>query len=141
MKVVDAERAGLGWAGLGDDVGDALLRVLLPGHGRVLQWGVIAWRPRSGAHEAERKPLAAGDSPWGLQRGRALLGCHLSDHLPVTEDTSRAPEEPDAVAGSPLRGTPTTRSRRRTPQRGRRPRCAPGTPRRGRFGSSRGEGT
>ena len=36
MKVVDAERAGLGCAGLGDDVGDALLRVLLPGHGRVV---------------------------------------------------------------------------------------------------------
>jgi hypothetical protein len=48
-------------AGAPAGTGLEVIRVLLPGHGRVLQWGVIAWRPMSGAHEAERKPLVGGD--------------------------------------------------------------------------------
>src|SRR5487761_1589903 len=99
-EAAGSEAPALDGRALGDDVGDALLRVLLPGHGRVLQWGGIAWRPRSGA----------------------LLRCHLSDQLPVTEDTSRAPEEPDTAADSPPRGTRLPRPCRRAPQRGRCPR-------------------
>jgi hypothetical protein len=60
---------------------------------------VIAWRPDSGAQKAGRKPLAAGDSPWGLQACRALLGCHLSDQPPRYGGHLCQPRKPSQVQG------------------------------------------
>jgi hypothetical protein len=52
--------------------------------------GLIAWLSTSGAHEAEAATLAAGDSSWGCGKGRALLGCHISDQPRHTEGFAHA---------------------------------------------------
>jgi len=91
---------------------------------------LIAWLSMSSAYETGAEPIAAGDLSWALERSRALLEGHDSDHHHRPEDTcfltGRPPSQrtattTTAAAAVPL-GGPRLLDVDRLPADGLRPR-------------------